>query len=105
LQGEVEWEYQRQSAEKALRPLIGVVGLSNDITLRPRVSSTGLQRDITDALRRQVERETKHMQIQVDGSTVTLRGQVNSWHERDAAAGVAWSAPGVRAVINELTIG
>ncbi|MEO8805536.1 MAG: BON domain-containing protein [Burkholderiaceae bacterium] len=105
LQGEVEWDFQRRSVEKAIRPLTGVLGISNEITLRPRVSPADLQQQITDALKRQVDREMKHLDIRVDGATVTLRGKVNSWHERDAASGIAWSAPGVRGVVNELTIG
>ena len=106
LQGEVEWDYQRRSAEKAVRSLMGVVGVSNEITLRERVVTKGdLQTRITDALKRQVEREVKSIDIDIRGSTVTLRGRVNSWHERDAAQGVAWSAPGVRVVINDLHVG
>jgi osmotically-inducible protein OsmY len=105
LQGEVDWDFQRRSVEKAIRTLAGVVGISNDISLRSRVTPATLQRDIGDALKRQVERELKHMDIRVEGSTVTLKGQVNSWHERDAATGIAWAAPGIRHVINELTIG
>jgi osmotically-inducible protein OsmY len=105
LQGEVEWDYQRRSVEKAIRPLMGVVGISNEIAIKPKVTPTDLQARIADALKRQVEREVKHLDIKVDGSTVTLRGSVNSWHERDAAQGIVWSAPGVRAVINELRIG
>ena len=104
LQGEVEWDYQRRSAEKAIRPLMGVVGISNDITLKPKLQTGDLQLRIADALKRQAEREARHMDIVVDGSTVTLRGTVNSWHERDAAQGAAWSAPGVRVVINELRV-
>jgi osmotically-inducible protein OsmY len=108
LQGEVEWDYQRRSAENAVRSLMGVVGVSNDITLKPRereVSKGDLQTRIGDALKRQVEREVRNIDIDIRGSTVTLRGRVNSWHERDAAQGVAWSAPGVRVVINELHVG
>lgn len=105
LQGEVEWDFQRRSVERAIRSLMGVVGISNDITIKPRVTPNDLQQRIGEALKRQVEREVSHMDIRVDGSTVTLRGTVNSWHERDAAAGTAWSAPGVRAVVNDLTIG
>lgn len=104
LQGEVEWDYQRRSIEKAIRPLMGVIGITNEMTIKPQVTPADLQSRITDALRRQVEREVKHMDIKVDGATVTLRGTVNSWHERDAAQGIAWAAPGVRAVINELKI-
>jgi len=105
LEGEVEWDYQRRGAEKAVRPLIGVVGVSNGITIRPKIAPVDLERRIAQAFARQVDREMKHMQVLVDGSTVTLRGKVNSWHERDAAQGVDWQAPGVRAVINELEVG
>lgn len=104
LRGEVEWDYQRRSAEKAIRPLTGVVGISNDITIRPRVSSASIQMQIASALKRQAQREADRMEIKVDGSTVTLSGSVHSWNERSAAYGAAYSAPGVRAVINELRI-
>jgi osmotically-inducible protein OsmY len=104
LQGEVEWDYQRRSVEKAIRPLMGVVGISNEMTIKQKVTPADLQSRIAEALRRQVEREVKHLDIKVDGSTVTLRGTVNSWHARDAAQGIAWAAPGVRAVMNELRI-
>lgn len=104
LQGEVEWDYQRRSVDKAIRPLMGVVGISNEIAIKPKVTPADLRSRIGEALKRQVEREVKHLDIKVDGSTVTLRGSVNSWQERDAAQGVAWSAPGVRVVINELQV-
>lgn len=105
LSGELEWDYQRMSAEKTVRPLIGVTGLSNEITLKPRATPTGVTSRIEDALKRQAEREAKRVQVDVSGATVTLRGSVHSWQERDAAAGAAWSAPGVRSVINELRVG
>ncbi len=105
LQGEVEWDYQRRSAEKAIRPLMGVVGISNELTLRVRPRATDLSRKIRDALTRQALREAKHIQVDVDGTTVKLSGTVHSWQERAAAQGVAWSAPGVHAVVNELRIG
>ena len=105
LQGEVEWDYQRRSAEKAIRPLMGVVGISNEITLRVRPRATDLSRKIQEALTRQTLREAKQIQVAVDGTTVKLSGTVHSWQERAAAQGVAWSAPGVHAVVNELRIG
>jgi osmotically-inducible protein OsmY len=105
LQGEVEWDYQRRSVEKAIRPLMGVVGISNEITLRTRPQAAELSRKIEEALTRQVIREANQIQVTVDGTTVKLTGKVHSWHEREAAQGVAWSAPGVRAVINELRMG
>jgi osmotically-inducible protein OsmY len=105
LQGELEWDYQRRSVEKALRPLMGVVGISNEIALRTRPRADRLAQQIEDALTRQALREAKRIKVEVDGSTVTLRGVVHSWQERDAAQGVAWSAPGVGNVVNELNVG
>jgi osmotically-inducible protein OsmY len=104
LQGLLEWDYQRQSAEKAVRALVGVVGLSNEIAITPRAAPADVTRRIREALTRQAQREVKHLDVRVNGGTVTLQGQVHSWHERNAAQGAAWSAPGVVQVINELTI-
>lgn len=104
LQGEVEWDFQRRSVEKAVRDLRGVVGISSEITIRQRATPNDLKRRIQDALTRQAVREANHMEVNVKDGTVTLRGNVRSWRERDAAQGAAWSAPGVRVVINELTV-
>ena len=104
LQGEVEWEFQRRSAEKAIRPLMGVLGISNEIKLRVRPQPAELAKKIEEALTRQALREARQIEVSVDGSTVKLAGTVHSWQERDAAQGVSWSAPGVRSVINELNI-
>lgn len=104
LRGELEWDYQRRSVERAIRPLMGVVGISNEITLRLKPQEADLSAKIEDALTRQAIREAKRIKVTVDGDTVTLTGNVNSWHERDAAQGVAWSAHGVRSVINELRV-
>ena len=105
LQGEVEWDYQRHSAAKAMRPLMGVVGISNEVTLSARPKAANLSHKIEEALTRQASREGKRIQVDVDGTTVKLSGTVHSWQERDAAQGVAWSAPGVHVVINELRVG
>jgi osmotically-inducible protein OsmY len=104
LRGEVDWDYQRRNVEKAIRPLMGVVGISNEITLRSRAKVADISRRIEEALTRHAIREAKHIQVAVDGTTVKLTGNVHSWQERQAAQGVAWSAPGVRTVINELRV-
>ena len=104
LQGEVDWNYQRASAESVIRPLMGVVGISNELRLKAKVLAADLSRKIEDALRRQALREAQHIHIAVAGDTVTLTGKVHSWQERQAAQGVAWSAPGVKAVVNELQV-
>jgi len=105
LGGEVDWEYQRRNAESTVRPLTGVIGVSNGIALKPRVSPSHIADRIREALTRQAEREANKIDVTVTGSNVTLRGVVHSWSERAAAQGAAWSAPGITTVNNELKIG
>ncbi|MGJ7519066.1 BON domain-containing protein [Variovorax sp. LT1P1] len=104
LTGDVEWEYQRSAAERAVRDLVGVTGVSNMVKVTPKVSPTNIEKNIQDALSRQAAREAKHVSIAVDGSQVTLRGTVHSWAERDAVQGAAWASPGVSVVVNDLRV-
>ncbi len=104
LSGEVAWAYEREAAERSVRDLIGVVHVNNLIIVKPTVRTGSVERSIHDALARQAEREAKHIQVAVNGSFVTLRGTVRSWAERTAAQGAALAAPGVSAVVNELTV-
>ena len=104
LAGDVDWEYQRRSIESVVRPLIGVVGISNKISLRPHTTPDDVTERIKEALQRQIEYESKEIHVDVAGTTVTLKGSVHSWSEREAAVMAAWSAPGVQSVINELKI-
>ncbi len=105
LTGEVEWQYQRSAAEQTIRPLLGVVGISNEIVLKVKPVPIDLAARIESALNRQALREAKRVHVSVEGSTVKLRGNVHSWQERDAVQGAVWSAPGVRTVINDVTVG
>jgi osmotically-inducible protein OsmY len=104
LSGEVDWDYQRRAAERALRDLLGVVGVKNLIAVTARVSVPDVQKKIVEALERQAETEAKQVQVLVNGSRVTLRGRVHSWPERQAAQIAAWSAPGVTNVVNEIAL-
>jgi osmotically-inducible protein OsmY len=104
LQGQVEWDFQRSHAEKMIRPLMGVVGIGNEIKLTAKATAADLSRRIEDALKRQALREAQQIHVAVAGDTVTLTGRVHTWQERRAAQGVAWSAPGVRFVVNELHV-
>lgn len=104
LTGEVDWDFQRHHAEKAVRTLTGVVGVTNGITLKSRVAPRDVSNRIRDALARHAEREARHIEVMVAGSTVTLRGTVDSWAERVAAYGAASSAPGVSSVVNEIRV-
>lgn len=104
LTGEVDWGYQFASAEQCIRPLAGVRGLSNKITVKPRVQSKDIAAQITAALTRQATREARNIGIEVEGATVTLSGKVHSMAEHDAAMGVAFSAHGVSHVVDHLQV-
>jgi osmotically-inducible protein OsmY len=105
LKGEVEWHYQKLDAERVVRRLTGVTGVTNLITVTPRVSPQELKERIEKALVRTVETDAKNITVEVDGDAVILKGTVRSWAERNEAERVAWSAPGVAHVDNRITIG
>lgn len=105
LLGVVDWEHQRRAVEQAIRPLAGVTGISNELRLKPRPTPADLASRIEGALQRQALRGAQRVEIDVDDGRVTLRGCVHSRHEREAACGAAWSAPGVRAVVDQLRVG
>jgi len=104
LNGELDWNFQRRAVERMIRPLKGVVGITDNIRLKELPVSGNISTRIQDALTRQAVREAQRIEILVDGSVVTLRGHVHSWAERNAAEGATWSAPGVSRVNNQLVI-
>ncbi len=106
LTGAVDWQYQREEAQRAVATLPGVRGVHNTITVTPEavVSPAQAKSQITAALLRNAQVEADRIEVTITGSQVTLLGVVSSWAERHQAEHTAWCAPGVTHVDNRLSI-
>jgi osmotically-inducible protein OsmY len=105
LEGELDWAYERESVEQCIRPLVGVRSVRNLTTIKPRADAHGIASQITAALGRHAQREARHIQVDVDGSIVTVSGHVDSLPEHNAVIGTACAAHGVSRVIDKLEVG
>lgn len=104
IEGEVDWNFQKESAFNAIRHLKGVSGVSNLITVKPRVNTVVVKERIRKALERNADFESENIRIETLGNKVILKGTARSWTERRTVENAAWSAPGVMTVDDELII-
>jgi osmotically-inducible protein OsmY len=104
LDGEVQWNYQKEAAKNTIKNLMGVTGVSNNISIKSESHDQLEKKDIERALRRNWSINDKDIDVEVSGHKVTLTGTVNSSYQKDEAAGIAWDAPGVWTVDNELVV-
>ncbi|MGA0532682.1 BON domain-containing protein [Hansschlegelia sp. KR7-227] len=104
LSGAVDWQYQREAAESAIRQLDGVIGVTNAIALKDRPKAADVKKTIEDALKRNAALDAAAIDVMVTNDQVRLSGKVHSWHERRIAEQAAWSAPGVKAVDAKISI-
>jgi len=104
LEGELEWNFQKEAAKDAIKNLMGVVGVSNNIKIKSETHDEIEKKDIEDALKRNWSINEKDITVKVSGHKVTLTGMVNSWYQKDEAGRIAWNAPSVWTVNNELVI-
>jgi osmotically-inducible protein OsmY len=104
LEGQVEWYYQRERAEEAVRRIRGVKGITNSIQVQPRAAPSEIKRKIEEAFRRSAEIDANRITVETDGGVVILRGTVRSWAERQEAERAAWAVPGVTKVENYIAI-
>ena len=104
LEGEFAWWHELNAAEEAVRHLVGVKGVTNLITLKPKEAPTDIESTIKDAIERNSLLVAEQIQVEAAGNEVILRGKVRSYTAREEAERVAWAAPGVFSVTNELDV-
>jgi len=104
LTGEVEWEYKKREAVYAVRYLMGVTGVSDQIVIKPVVSTSAVKEDIEAALKRRAVNDAKNITVDVRGGDVTLTGTVHNWSDRELAASTAWCTPGVHNVVDNINV-
>jgi osmotically-inducible protein OsmY len=105
LEGDVDWGYQRTTAEDAVRRQTGVTGVSNQVMVKARPTSAGIKTRIEQAFKRSAEVDANRIAAEITDGVVTLRGTVRSWAEKQEAERVAWASPGVSRVQNLLMVG
>jgi osmotically-inducible protein OsmY len=104
LSGKVDWYFQKISAENDIRHLLGVSGVSNMISISPTVSAANIEDSIDHALNRSWFFDDEDIDVSAEGGKVHLTGTAESWHDRHEAEKIAWSAPGVTAVQNDIRV-
>jgi osmotically-inducible protein OsmY len=104
LEGQVEWQYQRITAENSVRRIKGVKGVNNLIQLKPHAQPAEIKRKIQEAFRRNAEVDANRITVEARGGEVILKGTVRSWIEREEAERTAWSAPGVIKVEDRIIV-
>jgi osmotically-inducible protein OsmY len=104
LNGTLDWQYQRDTAGGAVRDLMGVKGVTNNISVQPRVKTIDVRDKIEAAFKRSAAIDARRINVTAADGKVILSGNVHSWVERQEAERAAWAAPGVTQVEDRLTI-
>ena len=104
LEGELFWNYQKEAAKEAITNLADVKWVSNNITIKSETASTVEKKDVENAFKRDWTLENKNILVSVSNNKVTLNGKVDSWFQKDEASRLAWKAPGIINVDNQLTV-
>jgi osmotically-inducible protein OsmY len=104
LEGELPWNYQKESAKNAVNYLMGVKGVTNNIKIKSDSHDAIEKKDVEDAIHRSWSVDDSDINVSVSGTTVTLTGTVDSWYQKEEAGRIAWKTSGIWHVKNELAV-
>ena len=104
LGGNVDYSYQRDGAEDDAASIAGVRDVIDTITVLEQPSALDIDDQIAAAFARNGELFDDTVSVSTNGHSVTLSGTVRYWSEYDEAENVAWRAPGVTNVINNVIV-
>jgi len=104
LDGELSWNFQKDSAKAAIKNLSGVKGVTNNITIKSESHDAIEKTEVENALARHWSLNDRNIKVSISGTKVTLTGTVTSWYQKDEAERIAWKTPGIWTVNNELVV-
>ncbi len=104
MEGEVDWEYQKEAVRTAIKNISGVKGMANLIRIKAAVTAKDVQKKIAAAFQRHANLDADKIQVEISGNKAILSGKVRSWVEKNDAENAAWRAPGINSVENKLMI-
>jgi osmotically-inducible protein OsmY len=104
IEGNVDWHFQKDAAERCIKYLVGVKAVANNVTIKPSANWTDVTTSIEAAFRRNADMDARRITVETSKGNVMLSGSVSSWKEHDEAIDAAWSAPGVISVSDDLAV-
>lgn len=104
LEGIVDWEFQKESVKNSIKNLIGIRGISNNITVKPSVTAKDIKQKISLAFHRSATIDANKIEVEIEGSKAVLTGRVRSWSEKNDAEDAVWKAQGITSIENKLII-
>ena len=104
LEGEVDWEYQKDAIKTTVKNLTGVKGISNLISVKPSITAKDIKQKISLAFNRSATVDASKIDVEIKGNKAILTGKVRSWAEKTDAENATWKAHGITSIENKLTI-
>jgi osmotically-inducible protein OsmY len=104
LTGRVDWLFQKLAAGGAASHVKGVRHIANYIKVSPQALEHDVRKRIVKALHENAAEMARRVDVEVEGSNVTLKGTTASLLQREAVEWAAALTPGVSEVDNRIVV-